>query len=482
MIKVLSLFSGYGGSEFALSKAEIPHEIIGYSDIEDCANYIYKLNHCPNDVNDKLKLGDITKIDAEDLEDFDLLTAGWPCTPFSIAGKREGFKNDKSGNLFFEVIRILNAKKPRFFLGENVEGILSHDDGETMRVVLRELRKIGYHVHWKKLYSKEHGTPQNRPRIWFACFRDYDDFIKFDFPEPEPLKVLVKDLLEEEVDEKYYLNENQLRRIYETMNREHNFQREPQDLDKPFRTLTAHMERDNLDVPYFNEATIYNSAHTGAQGSRFKTDGCSFTLEATKSQSLCIADFRYDEGIRPRKDGISPTLTCTQKEGEGLSAMPILYDVYNKKLNNNNISSTLGQNCGTITGISGQVIITGLQEHQKMKDDGVCSTLNSAIGLGGGHTPIINTITTGYGRQGSSKEFKEISKQIKNAVGVWRRLTPRECFRLMGFFDDEIEFGNLRDSKLYFLAGNGWDVRVAAKIFTQMFKGNQNKQKGVFDY
>ena len=435
-IKVLELFSGYGGASQGLKLANIPHEIIGYSDIEDCANYIYKLNHCPEDVDDKLKLGDITKIDPEKLEDFDLCTFGFPCTDVSNAGLRD-LSRGKT-NLFFEAIRIIKNKKPRWLLAENVQGILSMNNGEFMERVLQEFKNIGYHVQWKLLFSKQHGTPQNRPRVWFVCFRDYEDYESFVFPDKEKLKIIVKDLLDDVVDEKYYLNENQLKKIgtyYQKTNNE-----------EICSTITA---SDNLK----------RAKH----------------MNLIKTQNNIIADFRYDEGLRVRKDGLSPTLVC--------SSMPILYDVYNKKLNNNNISSTLGQNCGTITGISGQVIITGLQEHQQVKTDGVMSTLNSAMGLGGGHTPIINTIKTGYGRQGSSKEFIAINEQVKEVTGKWRRLTPRECFRIMGDFEDNIKFGNLSDSRLYFLAGNGWDVNLVSKIFTQMFTGNKlNKQKTFADF
>ena len=441
MIKVLELFSGYGGASFALKKAGIPHQTIGYSDIEKYANDIFTLNHG----KDIPQLGDIKKINPEELEDFDLLTGGFPCQSFSIAGKREGFEAVDKGQLFFDIIRIAKVKNPKYMLLENVQGLLSHDNGDTFKIVLHELKKIGYYVNWKLMFSKEHGTPQNRPRVWIACFREKEDYDRFVFPEKEELVLTVKDLLEDNipkewqdkidfltnkenisqdekdelesllkekecrrVDEKYYLNKNQLKKIQDynknNKDRGRGFKIEPQ--GDVCNTITSHTGKDNNSVP------IFNSAHTKANGSRFKDDGTSFTLEATKSQSLCIADFRYDEGIRPRKDGISPTLTSGQKSGEGLSG-----------------------------------------------------------------SPIINTITTGYGRQGSSAEFIAINKQLNQHTNRWRRLTPRECFRLMGFFNDEIQFGDLSDSKLYFLAGNGWDVNVAAKIFTQMFIGNKYSQQ-----
>ena len=367
-IIILELFSGYGSTTFALTKAGIEHKVIGYSDIEKCANYIYELNHG----KDIPQLGDITKIDPNDLEDFDLLTGGFPCTDVSICGLRDLSRGKTI--LFFEIIRIAEVKRPKFLLLENVQGLLSHDNGKTMQVVLDELKCIGYHVKWELLYSKDHGTPQNRPRVWFACFRDKEDADKFMFPETEPLMITVKDLLEDEVDEKYYLNENQLKKIeeYNIKNKQkgRGFRLEPtEDVSK---TITQHIHKDINDVPF-------------------------------------IADYRYDEGLRPRKDGISPTLAARKREND----------------------------------LSG--------------------------------CPIINTITTGYGRQGRNKQINKITNR-------WRRLSPRECFRLQGFFEDQIKFGDLSDSKLYFLAGNGWDINVASKIFIQMFKGNQNKQRGLLDF
>jgi DNA (cytosine-5)-methyltransferase 1 len=405
MIKVLELFSGYGGASFGLSMAKIPHKCIGYSDIEDCANYIFALNHG----NNIPQLGDITKINPDELEDFDLLTGGFPCQSFSLAGKREGFKAKDKGNLFFEIIRLADVKKPRWMLLENVQGLLSHDNGETFKVILRELKRIGYYVNWKLMFSKNHGTPQNRPRVWLACFRELSDYEKFVFPQKEKLVLSVKDLLEDVVDDKYYLNESQLKKIEEGIKKEnYNFYKPPENLDKPLSTLKAHMGVDTSDVPYFQ-----------------------------------VADFRYDEGVRVRKDGTCPTIKSRDRE-QDLSGMPIIYNPFNNYTSNTTIG-TLGTSSGTVTGKQAQ---------------------------------IINTITTGYGRQGSSSEFIAINKQMKEYTNNWRRLTPRECFRLMGFFNDEIKLGDLKDSKLYFLAGNGWDVNVAHKIFIQMFKGNLlNEQK-----
>ena len=413
MIKILELFSGYGGASFALTKAGIEHECIGYSDIEKCANYIYPLNHsvvkipyqgCKLSEVENIvpkQLGDITKIDENSLEDFDLLTGGFPCQSFSLAGKREGFEAANKGKLFFDIIRIAKAKKPRRMLLENVEGLLSHDNGKTFEIVLLELKRIGYFVSWKKLYSKNHGTPQNRPRVWIACFREQQDYNNFSFPETEKLTLTVKDLLEDEVDEKYYLTATQLERLERTTYGAMNAQK----LDKPFRTMTSHMSRDNLDVPFFK-----------------------------------IADFRYDEGIRPRKDGVCPTL--------------------------------MAGNSGS--GVVGQPIIMSLQK-RSIERPSMQKALAEGKPLPGGHGILSRADGIVYTLDTSAGQAVEVKKN-------WRRLTPRECFRLQGFFNDEINFGNLSDGKLYFLAGNGWDINTASKIFDQMFNGNKNSQQLLEDF
>ena len=186
-MKYLSLFSGIGGFELGIKQA---HErlldnqpktsklsakpnirgdngnslqgtptCIGYSEIDKYAIQIYQ-KHFPEHKN----FHDITKINADTLPDFDLLVGGFPCQAFSIAGKRRGF-DDTRGTLFFEIARILKAKKPRNFVLENVKGLLSHDGGRTFATIIATLTKLGYCVEWQVLNSKNHGVPQNRERV-----------------------------------------------------------------------------------------------------------------------------------------------------------------------------------------------------------------------------------------------------------------------------------------------------------------------------
>jgi DNA (cytosine-5)-methyltransferase 1 len=134
----------------------------GYSEIDRFATQIYS-HHYPNHTN----YGDITKINAEKLPDFDVLVGGFPCQAFSIAGKRRGFE-DTRGTLFYDLARILRAKRPRLFVFENVKGLLSHDGGETFRTIIATLGDLGYDLQWQVLNSKNHGVPQNRERVYIV--------------------------------------------------------------------------------------------------------------------------------------------------------------------------------------------------------------------------------------------------------------------------------------------------------------------------
>ena len=133
---------------------------VGYSEIDKYATQIYQ-RHFPNHKN----YGDITKIVADELPDFDLLVGGFPCQAFSIAGKRGGFE-DTRGTMFFELARILRTKQPQLCVFENVKGLLSHDGGKSFATIIQTLDELGYDLQWQVLNSKNHGVPQNRERVF----------------------------------------------------------------------------------------------------------------------------------------------------------------------------------------------------------------------------------------------------------------------------------------------------------------------------
>ena len=158
-MKYFSLFSGIGGFEYGFPA---DWECVGYSEVDKYAQSVYAY-HYPNHEG----YGDATRIDTRSISDFDLLCAGFPCQSFSVAGRRKGLA-DSRGTLFFEIARILTDKRPRYFLLENVKGLLSHDDGKTFAQIIGILADIGYLVQWQVLNSKHFGVPQNRERIFIV--------------------------------------------------------------------------------------------------------------------------------------------------------------------------------------------------------------------------------------------------------------------------------------------------------------------------
>lgn len=156
------MFSGVAGFELgiirALASKEQVAECVGYSEIDKPAIKTYEEHF------DHTNFGDATLIDPRDLPDFDLLVGGFPCQAFSIAGQRLGFE-DTRGTLFFDIARILEHKRPRHFILENVKGLVSHKNGGTFRTIITTLTELGYCVEWQVLNSKDFGVPQNRERV-----------------------------------------------------------------------------------------------------------------------------------------------------------------------------------------------------------------------------------------------------------------------------------------------------------------------------
>lgn len=157
-LKFIDLFCGLGGFRIALEKQNC--KCVFSSDIDEAVAKVYETNY------GEYPSGDITKIDAKDIPDFDILCGGFPCQSFSIAGKRLGF-DDARGTMFFEVARILKEKKPKAFMLENVKGLTNHDGGKTLQTILDILDDLGYEVIYRVINSAEYGIPQSRER-WYC--------------------------------------------------------------------------------------------------------------------------------------------------------------------------------------------------------------------------------------------------------------------------------------------------------------------------
>jgi len=200
--RTIDLFAGIGGIRLGFENAGF--KTVFSNDFEPQCKNTYDLNF----KDSKLVVEDIRKIGIDDLPDFDFLLGGFPCQAFSIAGYRQGFNDAKDrGNLFFDIARIIEARKPEGFLLENVKNLKSHENGKTFEIIQKTLENLGYFFKAKVLNSMEYGNiPQNRERVYIVGFKNKNYSDKFKFPAPVKLTLKINDLLEKNVPEKYYYN------------------------------------------------------------------------------------------------------------------------------------------------------------------------------------------------------------------------------------------------------------------------------------
>ena len=201
-LKCASFFAGVGGIDLGFESAGC-FEIVYANEFDAKPAETYELN---SDI--KVDVRDIHDVKPEEIPDFDVMLAGFPCQAFSVAGYRKGFNDEKGrGMLFFELMRLIEAKKPGIVFLENVKNLVGHDNGHTFDVILNALKDEGYQVDYKVLNAMEYGNmPQNRERIYIVAFRDEAQFLKFKFPNPVPLETRLSDIIdfENQLDEKYY--------------------------------------------------------------------------------------------------------------------------------------------------------------------------------------------------------------------------------------------------------------------------------------
>lgn len=235
-IKVVSLFSGIGGFEVALERSNLPASTIFASEIDNQATRSYKRNFPNIEI-----FGDITKISEDFIPNHDILVGGFPCQSFSIAGSRNGF-HDTRGTLFFDIARILKHRTPKFILLENVKNLISHDNSRTIKIILKTLNELGYVIDFTVINSKEAGLPQSRDRTYIIGILDghqdkfeidsrnkkvnhiklelnNDNFRSFNFfnsvKYTNKISTL-KDIIESDVDYKYYFKSESITEYIKT--------------------------------------------------------------------------------------------------------------------------------------------------------------------------------------------------------------------------------------------------------------------------
>ena len=240
----IDLFAGLGGFRIALESLGAKCVYSNEWDVPVQKVYAENFGDTPE--------GDITRVDENTIPDHDILCAGFPCQAFSISGKRRGFE-DSRGTLFFDVARIVKAKKPKIVFMENVKNFATHDDGKTLEVVKGTMEELGYTFYQKVLNAVDYGVPQKRERIYMVCFRNDLDIKDFKYPKPFELTRHVEDFLLED--------EEMIKDLY---------------VDRP-DTYYNGVE----DNQYSNKAIRLGIVDKGRQGERiYSTKGIAITLSA----------------------------------------------------------------------------------------------------------------------------------------------------------------------------------------------------------
>lgn len=249
----IDLFAGIGG--FRLAFQELGGECVFTSEWNKFAQKTYEVNF------GEVPYGDVTQINEKEIPDHDILIGGFPCQPFSIAGvskknslgKEHGFKDETQGTLFFDVARIINEKKPKTFFLENVKNLLSHDKGNTFKVISKTLKELGYTIYYKVLDGK-HFVPQHRERIVIIGFLNshFNGEENFEFPEMPDANYKIKDILIPNPDEKYTLSENTWRYLKSHSEKHkakgNGFGYGMPDLNGITRTLSARYYKDGSEI------------------------------------------------------------------------------------------------------------------------------------------------------------------------------------------------------------------------------------------
>lgn len=255
MLKVVSLFCGCGGMDLGIlggfdylgkSYEKLPFKIVYSVDNDPYAITIYNSNF-----EHQAEVKDVREIVPKMVPKHDVLLGGFPCQSFSIVAQnppRLGYKDEK-GKLFFEMVKVLKEKKPRFFIAENVKGLLSANNKKAFPMIISEFEKAGYHIKYKLLNASEYGIPQKRERVFIIGFRTLEDFSKFQFPEPNTLqdKIPLEKAIEEadNHNEKWYFSEKAVEgmlRVREKMNKGR-----VQNLELPCNTISAHLAKVSLN-------------------------------------------------------------------------------------------------------------------------------------------------------------------------------------------------------------------------------------------
>ncbi len=477
---MLSLFSGIGAFEKALTRLGIPYKIVHYCEIDPYPAKAYSIiHHIPEECN----LGDVKKIDIDKLEDFDMMTWGFPCADVSVAGKAEGLKikcenckqvfnlselikmscpycgsknvvsNTRSG-LYFEGLKILMAKKPKYSIIENVKGLTNKKNKKNFEQILKDLENAGYKNYWKILNAKDFGVPQNRERVFIVSIRK-DIKQDFKFPEGFDSGIRLKHILEPVVDEKYYIPQDKCERLLKELNA------------KIATEVKFNQSLEKLFDIKDNNAKILQIGKLDMRGTDqvrrvYSPEGLSPTLDTMQGgwrQPKIIVQIPINE---EKNKMLYKNKTKTPNELQFLGGIKTgkMWLDNGKKLSRNykqgnriysieGIACSQTANGGGLGGPTGLYAVYDPYNRKLPKDQDAITTLRT--NYSNGNAQIICT--------------DEYRLRI-------RRLTPLECFLLMGFDKEDylkLKKSGFSDTRLYKMAGNSIVVNVLEHIFMQLF-------------
>lgn len=546
-MKLLSLFSGIGAFEKALDNLGIKYELVNYCEIDKYASLSYSLIH---NVSESKNLGDITKVDTSKFpKDIDLVTYGFPCQDISLAGKQQGFQKDdgsttRSG-LFFEALRIIEDTKPRIAIAENVKNLVSKKFSKEFNIVLSSLDKAGYNSYFEVLNSKDFGIPQNRERVFIVSIRkDIDKFNFFEpfmFPRKQELKLRLKDLLESQVDEKYFLSDKMIsffaQNSHSQKEKGNGFTFAPSNGETIAKTITtrngSRMDDNFISIPektkkgyalatdgdgvYVNRPhqkrgvvqkgmiqTIKTSPDVGVvvnnSNETLKRQLCNKLVKSGIVKENYVINHSYTNGLTGKNPNSRQTLEdfieTTNNSSPCITTRADTLGVVVK----NEIDPVLVGGIGEKKSNSG----TQFYQQDRVYDSSSIAMAHPANLPGGSYKylvkdkagneillhndakQLIETIQNCELEQGkalnldlynraSYEESQTLTLPHHNTQRLFdglriRKLTPKECFRLMGFSDDDFEKvnGKVSDTQLYKQAGNSIVVNVLMALFKRL--------------
>ena len=473
-INVLSLFSGIGAFEKALDRKGIGYNLVNYCELDKYASKSYSAVH---NVPETLNLGDITKVNIAELEQYsaDLITYGFPCQDISNAGKQRGFEHDgqltRSG-LFFYAAAIIGRIQPKVAICENVKALTGKKFTKEFETVLSTLEDMGYKNYWQVLNAKDYGIPQNRERVFIVSIRNDIDK-KYTFPAPIKLELRLKDILEKEVDEKYYLSDDmtdklvfketigdvkEIGYIKKSDNGKKHQSNKVYDSNSISRTLTACDYKSPLMIKEatkkgYAEAQAYDSINleqpnsktrrgrVGKQQANTLTTSCN---QAVVEPFIVASRGRNPENPSDRTVG-SPTEQRLEVNMQGIS---------------NCLTSVQKDNLV----VEAQVLVPKRTEYgkqiRKLYESGMIKeSRHNMTELRPRQDGVSNTITT----------VQKDNYVIEHSLRI-RKLTPLECWRLMGFDDEDFYKAEKVNSntQLYKQAGNSIVVNVLEAMFDNL--------------